>query len=70
MKTYETKSGDMFDGIAKAIYGSERYASDLMRENPRYAGVFRFAAGCVLQVPEIETAVVYDDLPPWKKVRS
>ena len=68
MKTYVTKSGDMFDSIALAEYGSETYADVLMRENPQYAGVFRFAAGCVLTVPDVEVRTTYDDLPPWKRV--
>ena len=70
MRTYSTKSGDMFDAIAKELYGSEQYADVLMRANPQYAGVFRFSAGCKLTVPKIDTSVTFDDLPPWKRVQS
>ena len=43
--SYTTISGDTWDGIAKTVYGAERYADYLMQQNPTKINVFRFDAG-------------------------
>jgi phage tail protein X len=65
MDTYTTKSGDMWDNIAKEVYGSEYDADILMQANPLHIGTFIFSAGTVLNVPDIQES---NDgtLPPWK----
>lgn len=64
--TYTTKQGDMFDGIAHNVLGSIRHTGTLILSNPDYAGIFKFDAGCVLQLPAI-TAQEAAGLPPWKE---
>ncbi len=63
--SYTTISGDTWDGIAKKVYGAERYADWLMQANPEKLAIFRFDAGVVLAapaLPEEKSAA----LPPWK----
>ena len=62
---YTTVSGDMWDIIAKKIYGDEYCADVLMQANPEQIGVFRFDSGVVLQTPELK-AEQSGSLPPWK----
>lgn len=62
---YTTKSGDTWDVIAKAVYGSEYYAGALMAANPTHIDTFIFSAGVALATPVIEEQ--RDGLlPPWK----
>ena len=42
---YITKSGDTWDAIAKAVYGSEYRADALMEANRAHIGTFVFQAG-------------------------
>lgn len=66
MKTYTAVSGDMFDSISYAVFGSERYAAALMKANSAYIGRYRFKGGEVLNVPEIDAADgEITVLPPW-----
>ena len=67
MKTYTTKQGDMWDRIARRVWGDARFAGRLMEANPDYTGLFFFPAGVVLAVPEIETESAAASLPPWKR---
>lgn len=62
---YITKSGDMWDMIAKSVYGDEIYADKLMQANPNKIETFVFSAGEVLNTPELDED---EDgtLPPWK----
>lgn len=62
---YTTVSGDMWDIIAKKVYGDEYCADVLMQANPEQIGVFRFDSGVVLQTPELK-AEQSGSLPPWK----
>lgn len=62
---YTTVSGDMWDTIAKKVYGDEYRADALMQANPEQIGVFRFDSGIVLQTPELETEKSGSQ-PPWK----
>lgn len=63
---YITASGDMWDTIAKKVYGDEYCADVLMQANPEQIGTFQFGAGVVLQTPELE-AEQSGSLPPWKE---
>lgn len=63
--SYRTVSGDTWDGIAKAVYGSELYADRLMEANPKLLEIYRFPAGVDLITPVLEET--RDGmLPPWK----
>ena len=63
--TYTTKDGDMWDMIAKKVYGNELLADRLLQANRGLAGVFKFDAGTVIIVPEIEDGEAAG-LPPWR----
>lgn len=66
MSTYTTKSGDMWDSIAKAQLGSEKYMSMLIEANEQYSDVVVFSANILLTIPEITTPIpAY--LPPWRR---
>ncbi len=66
MNTYTTKQGDMWDSVSKKIYGSEKYAIDIMQANPTHMPTLVFPAGIVLTVPDVEAASSSADLPPWR----
>lgn len=51
---YITKSGDTWDAIAKAVYGSEYRADALMEANRAHIGTFVFQAGVELNTPALE----------------
>ena len=64
-KTYRTKSGDVWDGIAKEVYGNETYAYFLMANNQEQLGYFVFPEGICLKVEELpEDRAV---LPDWRR---
>ena len=66
MSTYTTKSGDMWDVIAKEKLGSEMYTNKLMEANPKHMDTAVFSAGVVLEIPVIaETTTL--NLPPWRR---
>lgn len=63
-KVYKTKSGDMWDSIAKEVYGSESYTSFLMANNQQHIDYFVFPEGIELVIvvlPEEEST-----LPDWR----
>ena len=64
LTVYKTKSGDMWDNIAKEIYGSESYVSFLMLNNQKYLDYFLFPDGVELRIEELpqETST----LPEWR----
>lgn len=62
---YITKSGDTWDIIAKAVYGSEYQADTLMAANQEHIGTFMFRAGVALATPAL-TEKKDGLLPPWK----
>ena len=66
MKTYTTIQGDMWDGIAKKVYGTENGMNVLLKANMQYRNTVIFLAGTVLTVPEY-TVPVTDKLPPWRR---
>lgn len=69
-KTYTTIQGDMWDGIAHSQLGDAKYMDALMRENMKYRNVYIFSAGVQLVIPDVETTVTSDKLPPWKQVKK
>lgn len=62
---YKTKSGDTWDTIARAVYGSEYRADVLMAANPQHIDTFFFSAGVELNTPAVEEERA-GTLPPWK----
>ena len=61
---YKTISGDVWDNIAKEVYGDESYTSLLMANNQKYLNYFVFPAGVELVIenkPEEASA-----LPDWR----
>lgn len=69
MTTVTTKQGDMWDTLAKELYGNEMFMDVLIRANFAYRKTVLFPAGIVLNVPEIDTtSTEYEaNLPPWKR---
>ena len=65
-KTYTTIQGDMWDMMAKRIYGDEAALNVLLEANQRYADMVVFPAGVELDAPEY-TAPVTSMLPPWRR---
>ena len=65
---YRTIQGDMWDGIAQTQLGDTRYTDALMNANTKYRDVYIFSAGIALVIPDIETTLQNDKLPPWKQV--
>lgn len=66
MKTYTTKSGDMWDSIAHEQMGSTAYTDLLMRENPEHRNIYIFPSGIKLNIPDGKVEV-NSLLPPWKR---
>lgn len=63
-KVYKTRSGDVWDVIAKEVYGDEAYTSFLMTNNQHLINYFIFPEGIELVIedkPEEETL-----LPEWR----
>ena len=65
-KTYITRSGDTWDGIALRALGSEFYMHFMMDANPEHVWVARFDAGVELEVPELPAPAPSTKLPPWR----
>lgn len=68
MNTYTTVQGDLWDNIAKKVYGTEAAMDVLMRANPEYLDVAVFGAGAKILLPQFtaqqaERAAV----PPWRQ---
>lgn len=67
MKTYTTKSGDMWDTIAYDVYGSVDHTDKLMRANTEHVDTYIFSAGIVLNVPELTNDdITASELAPWR----
>lgn len=65
MKTYITKSGELWDEIAFKIWKDCKYVEDLMNENPDKLNYSIFPAGVKLKVPEINKNTE-TNLPAWR----
>ena len=66
MKTYTTKSGDMWDNIAKEQMGNEKYMSLLVAANENYSETIIFSAGVILNIPDIKEEIL-QYVPPWRQ---
>ena len=60
---YVTVQGEMWDYISRKIYGTERFANVLIRENPAYLHVVTFDAGAVLVAPAISITQKISTVP-------
>lgn len=63
---YITVQGDMWDSIAKRLYGTETALNKLLEANQQYADIVVFPAGIVLAVPGY-VAPNASTLPPWRR---
>lgn len=64
-KVYRTKSGDVWDCIAREVYGAETYVSFLMANNQEQLGYFIFPEGIFLRVEELPERG--GSLPDWRR---
>ncbi|MCP4021567.1 MAG: phage tail protein [Desulfobacteraceae bacterium] len=64
--TYITNQGDTFDIIAFKLWSNENLMDRLVDANPQYQNTVFFNAGIVLNVPDIETPINTDPVPPWQ----
>jgi phage tail protein X len=66
MKTMKTMRGETFDSLALKLYGDEKYAANLLAENPDLCHLMQFGGGENVRIPDVDTE---DDssLPPWKR---
>lgn len=53
-QTYTCSGGETFDSVALEVYGSEKYACELLCANPALCLIPEFTGGEVLQLPEVE----------------
>lgn len=63
-KVYKTKSGDVWDRIAKEVYGAESYTSFLMANNQHLLDYFIFQEGIELVIEELPEEA--STLPDWR----
>lgn len=68
MNIYVTVQGDMWDSIAKKVYGTENAMDALMKANPEHLSVAVFGAGVEILLPQFtaqqaERAAA----PPWRQ---
>ena len=61
---YKTKSGDVWDSIAREVYGDETYTSLLMANNQEHLGYFVFPAGVELVIKDKPEEA--STLPDWR----
>jgi len=68
MTTYVTTSGEMWDSISMAVYGTTDYTGQLMLYNPDFLeDNYIFESGVVLLIPDVETEdETLSMLPPWR----
>ena len=66
MRKYVTKQGDMWDCLAKRLYGDEHMLNLLLNANPEYCDTVVFGAGIVLDVPN-HVSNRPNILPPWRR---
>ncbi|MEG2678599.1 MAG: tail protein X [Oscillospiraceae bacterium] len=68
--TYTTIQGDKWDTVSFKVYGSCRFASQLIEANLAHKDSFILAAGVVLKTPDFDMDIAQPELPPWKQVRG
>ncbi len=64
--TYTTTQGDMWDFIAKRVYGTESAMNVLLSANLKHINTVVFSAGVELTVPDY-SAPTSSSLPPWRR---
>lgn len=64
--TYTTTQGDMWDLIAKKVYGTELALNVLLAANLEYINTAVFSGGVVLALPTY-SAPKSSTLPPWRR---
>lgn len=64
---YITRQNDTFDQIALRMYHEENLAFHIWEANPDATDVLFFDAGTVLKIPVIDTSVIPETLPPWRR---
>lgn len=62
---YETRQGECWDEVARAVYGSEKYTGFLMQNNMHLLDTAIFSQGTQLNTPELPKEKT--DLPAWRK---
>lgn len=68
MKQYQTIQGDMWDSIAKKVYGTEKAMELLMQANPEYLDTAVFEAGAILHLPQFTAKEQESTMaPPWRR---
>ena len=65
MTSYKTVQGDMWDSIAKTVYGTEAGMTKLLEANEDYREIVVFPAGVTIKIPDYEPPKE-DHLPPWR----
>lgn len=66
MVKYVTSQGETWDMIAHKALGNEKQMNRLISINPDHRNTVIFSAGVLLDIPEIETPVISDPVPPWQ----
>ncbi len=64
--TYTTTQGDMWDLIAKKVYGTELALNVLLAANLKHINTAVFSGGVVLALPTY-SAPKSSTLPPWRR---
>ena len=68
---YRASAGECVAGIARDIYGHEKYAAELLCANPEHALKVRMTGGEVWRLPVIDIpsddAGEVPDKAPWKE---
>lgn len=66
MTSYKTVQGDMWDSIAKTVYGTEAGMAKLLEANEAYREIVVFPAGVTIKIPDYELPKE-EHLPPWRR---
>lgn len=67
MRNYTTVQGDRWDIISLKVYGTELRMDALIDANFVHRNTSIFCAGVVLNVPDVDTTQLFENLPPWKR---
>ncbi len=65
MRKYTTTQGDLWDVIAKRVFGREQLMHVLIDANSKYRDIVVFPANCELTVPAISTQETIS-FPSWR----
>lgn len=69
---YRCAANESFDSVALLLYGSERYAHELMNANPALCGLTVFSGGERLKLPDLDVPrnsterALANTIAPWK----